>query len=145
MPRIKIDLPEKFIFKTDIPLRISDINYGGHLGNDSVLSIFQEARIRFLNQFGYSEIDIDGSSIIMTDAAIQYKSQGYHGDILSVELAVDDFHKVGCDFFYRATNKLNGNVIAIGKTGIAFFDYKKNKLTSVPEKFVQLIERLKAE
>lgn len=145
MPRIKIDLPEKFIFKTDIPLRISDINYGGHLGNDSVLSIFQEARIRFLNQFGYSEIDIDGSSIIMTDAAIQYKSQGYHGDILSVELAVDDFHKVGCDFFYRATNKLNGNVIAIGKTGIAFFDYKKNKLTSVPDKFVQLIERLKAE
>ncbi|MEP0862012.1 MAG: thioesterase family protein [Ignavibacterium sp.] len=145
MPRIKIDLPEKFIFKTDIPLRISDINYGGHLGNDSVLSIFQEARIRFLNQFGYSEIDIDGSSIIMTDAAIQYKSQGYHGDILSVELAVDDLHKVGCDFFYRATNKLNGNVIAIGKTGIAFFDYKKNKLTSLPEKFIQLIERLKAE
>ncbi|BDQ03171.1 thioesterase family protein [Ignavibacterium sp.] len=145
MPRIKIDLPEKFIFKTDIPLRISDINYGGHLGNDSVLSIFQEARIRFLNQFGYSETDIDGSSIIMTDAAIQYKSQGYYGDILSVELTVDDFHKVGCDFFYRATNKLNRNVIAIGKTGIAFFDYKKNKLTSVPEKFVQLIERLKAE
>lgn len=145
MPRIKIDLPEKFIFKTDIPLRISDINYGGHLGNDSVLSIFQEARIRFLNQFGYSETDIDGSSIIMTDAAIQYKSQGYYGDILSVELTVDDFHKVGCDLFYRATNKLNGNVIAIGKTGIAFFDYKKNKLTSVPETFVQLIERLKAE
>lgn len=145
MPRIKIDLPEKFIFKTDIPLRISDINYGGHLGNDSVLSIFQEARIRFLKQFGYSETDIDGSSIIMIDAAIQYKSQGYYGDILSVELAVEDFHKVGCDFFYRATNKLNGNVIAIGKTGIAFFDYQKNKLTSVPEKFVQLIERLKAE
>lgn len=145
MPRIKIDLPEKFIFKTDIPLRISDINYGGHLGNDSVLSIFQEARIRFLNQFGYSETDIDGSSIIMIDAAIQYKSQGYYGDILSVELTVDDFHKVGCDLFYRATNKLNGNVIAIGKTGIAFFDYQKNKLTSVPEKFVQLIERLKAE
>lgn len=145
MSRIKIDLPTKFIFSTEIPIRISDVNYGGHLGNDSVLSIFQEARIRFLNQFGYSEIDIDGSSIIMTDAAIQYKSQGYYGDILSVELNVDDFNKFGCDFFYRATNKLKGNVIAIGKTGIAFFDYKKNKLTSVPEIFVQLIEKLKAE
>lgn len=145
MPRIEINLPEKFIFSTEIPLRISDINYGGHLGNDSVLSIFQEARIRFLKQFGYSEIDIEGSSIIMTDSAIQYKSQGYYGDILIVELTVDDFHKVSCDFYYRATNKTKGNIIAIGKTGIAFFDYRKNKLTSIPEKFVKLIENLKAE
>lgn len=145
MPRIKIELPDKFIFSTEIPLRVSDINYGGHLGNDSVLSIFQEARIRFLKQFGYSEIDIEGSSIIMTDAAVQYKSQGYYGDILIVELTVDDIQKVGCDFYYRAINKLSGKEVAVGKTGIAFFDYHKNKITSVPEKFIKLIERLKAE
>lgn len=145
MPRIEINLPKKFIYSTEIPLRISDINYGGHLGNDSVLSIFQEARIRFLSEFGYSEIEIEGSSIIMTDSAIQYKSQGYYGDILVVELTVDDFQKVTCDFYYRATNKTKGNIIAIGKTGIAFFDYKKNKLTSIPEKFVKLIEKLKEE
>lgn len=145
MPRIKIELPDKFIFSTEIPLRVSDINYGGHLGNDSVLSIFQEARIRFLKQFGYSEIDIEGSSIIMTDTAVQYKSQGYYGDILIVELTVDDIQKVGCDFFYRAINKQSGKEVAFGKTGIAFFDYHKNKITSVPEKFIKLIERLKAE
>lgn len=145
MPRIEINLPDKFIFSTEIPLRISDINYGGHLGNDSVLSIFQEARIRFLKQFGYSEIDIEGSSIIMTDSAIQYKSQGYYGDILIVELAVDDFHKVSCDFYYRAIHKFKRNIIATGKTGIAFFNYKNNKLTTVPDKFIKLIERLKAE
>ncbi len=145
MPRIKIELPDKFIFSTEIPLRVSDINYGGHLGNDSVLSIFQEARIRFLKQFGYSEIDIEGSSIIMTDAAVQYKSQGYYGDILIVQLTVDDIQKVGCDFYYRAINKLSGKEVAVGKTGIAFFDYHKNKITSVPENFIKLIERLKAE
>lgn len=143
MTKVKIKLPEKFIFTTEIPLRISDINYGGHLGNDSVLSIFQEARIKFLKQFNYSEIDIEGTGIIMTDAAVQYKSQGYYGDILIVELTVDDIQKVGCDFYYRAINKLNSKIVAIGKTGIAFFDYKKNKLTSVPEKFIQLIDKLK--
>lgn len=143
MTRVKIEIPDKFIFSTDIPLRVSDINYGGHLGNDSVLSIFHEARIRFLKQFGYSEIDIEGTSIIMTDSVVQYMSQGYYGDILIVELTVDDIQKVGCDFYYRATNKLNGKIVAIGKTGIAFFDYKKNKLTFVPEKFIQLIDKLK--
>ena len=144
MPRIKIELPPKFIFSTEIPLRISDINYGGHLGNDAVLSIFQEARIRFLNQFGYSEISIEGSSIIMVDAAVQYKSQGFYGDVLIVELNVDDIQRSGCDFIYRATNKITGKEIARGKTGIVFFDYKNSKLVSVPEAFKKLIEELKS-
>ncbi len=143
MSKVEINLPEKFIFSTEIPLRISDINYGGHLGNDSVLSIFQEARVRFLNQFGYSEIDIEGRSIIMTDSVVQYKSQGYYGDILKIELTVDDIQRVTCNFYYRAANRIKGNVIAIGKTGIAFYDYKFQKLTSVPEKFIQLINNLK--
>lgn len=142
MQRIKIDLPQKFIFSTDIPLRISDINYGGHLGNDAVLSIFQEARIRFLNQFGYSEINIEESSIIMVDAAIQYKSQGFYGDILTVELTVDNLQKIGCDFVYRASNKATGKEVARGKTGITFYDYKNNKLAHIPERFRILIEEL---
>ena len=60
MPRIKIALPDKYIFQTEIPVRITDINYRGHLGNDSLLSIFHEARIRLLKHLGYSESDIDG-------------------------------------------------------------------------------------
>lgn len=143
MQRIKIDLPQKFIFSSDIPLRISDINYGGHLGNDAVLSIFQEARIRFLNQFGYSEVNIEGSSIIMVDAAVQYKSQGFYGDILIVELTVNNLQKIGCDFVYLASNKKTGKEVARGKTGIVFFDYNNNKIISVPEQFRKLIDELK--
>jgi len=75
MARIKIELPGKFIFKTEITIRVSDLNYGGHLGNDSVLSICHEARLRFLKHLGYSELDVEGSGIIMSDAAIQYKGE----------------------------------------------------------------------
>lgn len=143
MPRIKVEIPDKFIFSTEIPVRISDINYGNHLGNDAVLSIFHEARIRFLKKFGYSENDIEGIGIIMSDCAIQYKSQGYYGDILLVELSVEDIQKFSCDFYYRATNKNNGKIIAVGKTGVAFFDYRANKLSAIPEKFINTINELK--
>ncbi len=37
MARINIELPDKFIYSTEIPIRITDINYGGHLAHDSVL------------------------------------------------------------------------------------------------------------
>jgi acyl-CoA thioesterase FadM len=53
MPRIKIEMPEHFTYTTEMPVRISDINYGGHLSNDSIVSLIHEARVRFLAQYNY--------------------------------------------------------------------------------------------
>ena len=135
MARVKIELPEKLIFKTEIVIRVSELNYGGHLGNDSVLSICHEARLRFLKHFDYSELDIEGSGIIMTDAAIQYKAEGLYGDELIIEIGVMDFTKKGCDFVYRLTNNESGKIITLAKTGIVFYDYKNKKVVPVPPGF----------
>jgi len=142
MARIKIDLPKKFIFKTEIPLRITDINYGGHLGNDSLLSIIHEARVRFLHYLGHSESDVEGNGIIMIDAAIQYKSEGFYGDELIVEVAVNEFSSIGCDFVYRITNKNTSKEISLAKTGIVFFNYEKRKTVAVPVEFKKKIEEM---
>lgn len=142
MPRIKIEIPEKFIFKTEITIRITDINYGGHLGNDSLLSIIHEARVRFLNHLGYSESNVNGSGIIMIDAAIQYKSEGFYGEVLVIEVAVTEFTGIGCDFIYRIINKDSKKEIAAAKTGIVFFDYEKRKTVPVPPEFKKNIEKL---
>jgi acyl-CoA thioesterase FadM len=140
MARIRIKVPKKFIFKTEIPIRINDINYGGHLGNDAVLSIAHEARLRFLKQHHFTELNAGGAGIIMADAAVQYKAEGFYGDIILVEIAVTDVTGVGCDFVYRCTNKNTGTVIAIVKTGIVFFDYDKKKVVSVPERFISALK-----
>ena len=142
MARIKIEIPNKFIFRTELPIRITDINYGGHLGNDSLLSLIHEARVRFLNHLGYSESNVEGSGIIMIDAGVQYKSEGFYGDELLVEVAVNDFSGIGCDFIYRVTNKNTLKEIALVKTGIVFFNYEKRKTVPVPLEFKKKIEGL---
>lgn len=142
MNRIKINLPGDFHFKTEIPLRITDINYGGHLGNDKVLTIIHEARVRFLKESGYSEMNVEGFGIIMTDAAVEYKSEGLYGDIVVIEVQARDFDKYGFDMFYRLTSRDSGKEIARAKTGIIIFDYQKRKIVPVPEKFIQTINRL---
>ena len=139
MARVKIELPEKFIFKTEIPIRINDINYGGHLGNDAVLSIVHEARLRFLKQHNFTELNAGGTGIIMVDAAVQYKAEGFYGDIILVEIAVTDITGVGCDFVYRCTNKNTGTEIAVVKTGIVFFDYDEKKVKTIPDKFTSVL------
>jgi YbgC/YbaW family acyl-CoA thioester hydrolase len=138
MPRVKLDLPEHFPFSTEIPLRITDINYGGHLGNDALLSLLHEARVQFLRHHGFTETDIDGSAIIMADAAIVYKSEAFYGDVSTIEVAVCDVHSHGCDFVYRVANKETGKEIARAKTGVVFFDYQKRKIAHVPENFRRL-------
>jgi 4-hydroxybenzoyl-CoA thioesterase len=133
--RIELNLPKTFAFSTDVRVRISDINYGNHLGNDALLSLVHEARLQFLQSRGFSELDIDGCGLILTDAVIVYKSQGFHGDLLTILAAVGDFNKYGCDFFYKVIRKNGGKEVARAKTGIVFFDYNRQKMVPVPAAF----------
>ena len=135
MARTKLDLPEIFDFSTDIPVRITDINYGGHLGNDSLLSLLQEARLQFLQKYAYSEKDVEGRGIIMLDAVVVYRSEAFYGDTLSIEVAVAEVSGHGCDLIYRVTQKNSGKEVARAKTSVAFYDYEKRKVVEVPEGF----------
>jgi acyl-CoA thioester hydrolase len=132
MPRVQVELPERILFATDIPIRIDDINYGGHLGNDAVLSIAHEARLRFLNAYGWTELDIDGAGILMVDAAVVYLAEGKHGMTLRVELGAADVRTRGCDLLYRLLDAATGREIARVKTGIVFLDRAARKLVTMP-------------
>ena len=141
MARIKLDLPERFVFSTEITVRIDDINYGGHLGNDSILSIIHEARMRFLKNFGFSELNVGDASLIMGDVAIVFKSEGFHGDIILVEMAAVDFSNSGFDIFYKLTNRQTGKDVAHAKTGMVCFDYKNRKVMAVPQVFKDAVSK----
>lgn len=135
MARIKLDMPDNYLFSTELNVRISDINYGGHMGNDAVLSMVHEARLRFLKHYHYTEFDVENAGIIMTDSAIVYKAEGFHGDRIQVDVAVADFNKYGCDIYYLLSNKDTAVEIAHAKTGIVFFDYDERRVVPVPEAF----------
>ena len=135
MARVKLDLPEQFPFSTEISVRIGDINYGGHLGNDAVLSLLHEARVRFLKSLGFTEMDIDGRSIIMLDAVVIYKAEVFYGDRLKFEIAIADVNTLGFDIMYRVTNPETLKEVVHAKTGIAFFDYGRRKVVEMPSTF----------
>lgn len=137
MPRIRIDLPEHFNFVTEISVLIGHVNYGNHLDNALLLSLVSEARVRFLKAMGYTEMDIEGTGIIVADAAIQYQSEAFHGDLLQFEMAAVEFNKYGCDLVYRVREKTSLRNVACGKTGIVFFDYSRRKPVAVPQTFIE--------
>ena len=133
MARIKIELPTEFRFSTSIPVRITDINYGGHVGNDTVLSIIHEARMQYLKSHGYEELNIEGTSLIMSDVAIEFKSELFYGDIIKVFVTPGNFTAVAFDLFYKLEKSLDsGVIVATAKTGMVCFDYGRKKIVAFP-------------
>ena len=138
MARVKIILPDKFNYSTLIDVRITDINYGGHLGNDSVLGIIHEARVRWLAENGFTEGNIDGIGIIMIDAVINFSAEGFYGDKLRIDVAVDEITKAGSDIYYRFVNVANDRIIVKAKTNIAFYNYESKRMARTPRVFFEL-------
>ena len=142
MSRIEIKLPEKFLFSTEIPIRVSDINRGRHLAFHLVLSFTEEARTQFWSFLGYNEENMNGVALIAADAGVIYKKQGFYGQTLKVEVGVSDFHSKGCDMIFRMSNLETGEEMYRAKTGMLFFNYQTQKVVPVPEDFKQRIAAL---
>ncbi|MEP6466372.1 MAG: thioesterase family protein [Parafilimonas sp.] len=141
MERIKINLPQTFNFSTNITIRITDLNYGGHVGNDSFLSLIHEARQQFLQHFGYSELNIENASLIMADASIEFKKELGYGDSVKISVAANGFDKFGFDLFYKLEIINNESLILAGKakTGMLCYDYQNKKIIPVPEKVISVL------
>jgi len=135
MARVKIELPAQWSFSIDIPVRITDINYGNHLGNDSFLSILHEARMRWIHQFGWTELNVENTGLIMVDMAVRFKSESVFGDVLRVQLEPIDWTNLGFDLVYLASNAKTGAEVARAQSGMIFFDYTSRRLTSMPAVF----------
>lgn len=122
-------------YKFIIPYKvhISDINYGGHVSNDAVLSFFHDARIAYLRQFGYSELDIDGAGIIMPEAHVRYHREMFHADDLQIAVRIDSMRKSSMVMSYRIAR---GDEITVeGSTNLVAFDYDKRKSVRIPKAF----------
>lgn len=137
MARVSLELPDAFTFSTTLDVRVTEINYGNHVGNDRMVSLLHEARLRFLREYGFGEFNVGGVGIIVTDLVVQFLAESFVGDVLTFHVGVADFNKYGCDFIYKVENEALDKQIAQSKTGIVFFDYDERKVTRVPKVFYE--------
>ena len=136
MARVKIELPGVFQFTAFIPVRITDLNYGGHVGNDTVLSIIHEARMQFLQHYGYTETNFSRTGMIMSDVGIEFKNELFYSDKVKVSVALTEISKVSFAFYYKLEKETNGRLLvaAVARTGMVCYNYEAKKITPVPGK-----------
>jgi acyl-CoA thioesterase FadM len=143
MARLKLELPAtKLLFTTKIDVRITDINYGNHVGNDAFVGIIHEARVKWLTHNNYTELRIaDGVGLIMSSIAVEFKNESFYGDTIEVTIFCGEISKIGFELYYQLKTIRNGVeiLLAIAKTDMITYDYTNKKVVMIPSSFSQLL------
>jgi acyl-CoA thioester hydrolase len=142
MSRVKITMPEQFLFTMRYPVGISDLNYARHLNSVAMVHILHEARLQFLANLGFTEANIYGLGMVVTDLAVDYRSESFASDWLNIDVGVARFNRYGCDICFRITNTALDKVVCNAKIGVVFFDFDKHKIALVPKAFQEMLEQV---
>lgn len=124
---MKLEMPSKWAYSTEIEVRVSDLNYGNHLANQQFLAYAQEARVRFFAKYRFTELDFGGVALIQADAAITFKGEGHLGDVVQIQVALEQTGTSSFNVFYKFVNTTKNKPMAEIRTAIVCFDYEKGK------------------
>ena len=132
MARVVFELPDEFVFSTDVPIYIGPTNHAIHLANAQLLGLVGEAPTRFLTSLGYTDRDAEGLSMVVGDMVVQYESEALYGETLRIQMTPMDFNKYGFDLVFRITDAAQGRAIARGKQGLVFTDPQERRVRLLP-------------
>ncbi len=128
----------KNFYDMEYKVVVSDINYGGHMGNERALIIFQQARMEWLNSIGYSETNIEGRGLIQLESHVYYLKEVFLGENILCKIVNVQIDRITFEIQYEIVNK-NGDVVIKGTTKMAVFDYEKKKISRIPKEFFEKI------
>ncbi len=137
MNRIKLNITGKQIFTTQIPVRITDINYGNHMGNHAFAEVVHEARMQWLANCGFTELNITGAGLIMSALVLEFKKEVFYGEKLTVSIFAEVVNKVAFSLYYQIES--DNVIVCISKTEMVCFNYANKKVVNIPEKLMEEI------
>jgi len=139
MPRVKVTPPDQYLFSMERRIGISDVNYAKHLDSIAMVKILHEARLQFLASLGFTEGNIFGLGMVVTDLAVEYRSESFANDMLVIDVGVSGFNRYGFDIGLQVTNSALETVVCNGKMGVVFFDFDKHQIIDLPPAFKRLL------
>ena len=135
MSKWNLTFHEPVCFTCALPIRVTDMNYGNHLGNDRIVGLMHEARLQFFRSFGYTEMNLEGVGLILRDLSVVLKKEMFYGDELQFELSVHTWTSTGFTIDYQISRLDEGQrtITALAHTTMICFDYEMRKPVRIPE------------
>ncbi|GBF50905.1 thioesterase-like family protein [Leptospira ryugenii] len=140
MAKVELPLPNRYHFKTEIPIRKTDLWGELHVSFATVLDLVLEAHLQFFQYLGFSVLDIYGRSIIFSNATVTYESELLFGDLVEARVTIENLREKSFELFFHLT-KDHGNIsVSRVRISVLFFDYEARRVVPIPQEFLQLIQ-----
>ena len=141
MARVKLNLPSFSLGTFLIPVRITDINYGNHVGNNAIVEIIHEARVQFLGSCDFTELNAGGVALIMNELVVEYKNESFYNDQLQVTIYCGEVTRVSFELFYEISvmRDQHNIIIALAKTGMVGYNYEDKKVAVITDRLKEIL------
>ncbi len=142
MGRLKLVEQPVYKFSYDYTVKVRDINYGNHLGNDALVGVLHEARIDMLHSLGCSELNLgdNETGLIMGDLVINFMKESFMHDELIVYTQVDDLKNSSFRVYYKVVRC--PDTIALAETGLVAVNYNEKGIGSIPDFFIKQLNNI---
>ena len=141
MARVKLHLPSLSLGSFIVPVRITDINYGNHVGNNAIVEFIHEARVQFLKSHDFTELNAGGIGLIMNELVVEYKNESFYNDQLNILVFCGEITSVSFELYYEISVCRDGTnfLIARAKTGMVGYDYVQKKVAAIPQALKEIL------
>ncbi|TVP47218.1 MAG: acyl-CoA thioesterase [Halomonas sp.] len=134
MERVKLDFPaEAVIHRHPLTVRVTDMNYGRHLGHDALVSLLHEGRIQAFASLDLPEWDMHGHPSVVADIAVQYQSEARWPDALVIETAVPEPQGKALTIYQRIYQADSQQIVATARINQLLIDLATGRPVEVPE------------
>jgi len=128
-------------FYIDQPVRVTDLNYGKHVGVAQMHGMAHNARCCFLSSLGLSESDIGGAGIMALESNIKLSAECLQGDQLRFFVDITIVSRTQFKCTVSVFNIQSNKTVATVEEKILCFDYGRKRPAAIPESFGSQFEK----
>jgi len=128
MERVKIHLPERFLYTHQFSIEPEDINEAHHMGNERILVYANRVREQMFQHLNLKLNDEkNGHGTIVANHSIHYKNEGFLDDVIICNAGVSTITECSFDLIFQFV-KQDGKVLALVRTGCVYYEYSQRKI-----------------
>ena len=138
--------------RVETTVRFRDLDPFMHLNNGVYLSLFEEARITYINLVSFAQDHIEQDGILqsmmrlfpttLVRAYVEYRRQAFLHQKITVGARVSRIKKSFIDFEYGVFDSASEDLLGFGETTLLYINLESFKPIRIPEQVVHEIERI---
>lgn len=119
-----------FVFETVMRVRNTEIDVGQHLTLESLISLFAEARARFLYSKGIKDINAECQGLIVSNLQLNIINRVRAREELLFEVGIEHISDKDGEMAIKVTRMYDGSLVAKARKSFIQYDYRSNRSIS---------------